>query len=198
MSELMANTISVSGNAISTASTDTAQQQVYHTESGRAVYGGGGITPDLLVSTDTLTQPEQEFRQELSEAGVILDNAAFRFGVKWSKEHDLTPDFEVTGAMRDAFYRRLVEEHELEVDRELYDAAQGWVDWNLRLQIASAAFGPEERLRQRVASDRPIQRAASLLRRANTPGEVITLAEAEKGSAGPSGEGSSPDGGSEQ
>ena len=198
MSELMANTISVSGNAISTASTDTAQQQVYRTDSGRAVYGGGGITPDLLVSTDTLTQPEQEFRQELSEAGVILDNAAFQFGVKWAKEHDLSPDFEVTGAMRDAFYRRLSEEHDVEVDRELYDAARGWVDWNLRIQVASAAFGPEERLRQRVASDRPIQRAASLLRRANTPGEVITLAEAEKGSVGPSGEGSSFDGGSEQ
>jgi len=197
MSELMANTISVSGNAISTATTDTSEQQVYHTDSGRAVYGGGGITPDLLVSTDTLTSPEQEFRSELSEAGVILDNVAFQFGVKWAKEHDLQTDFQITDAVRDAFYRRLVEESGVEVGRELYDSAAGWVDWNLRLQIASAAFGPEERLRQRVAFDRPIQRAASLLRDAGTPGEVITLAERQKRETAKVGGTSSGDGGSE-
>jgi len=195
MSELMANTVSVSGNAISTSTTDTTKQQVYHTDSGRAVYGGGGITPDLLVSTDTLTSEEQEFRSELSEAGVILDNAAFQFGVKWAKEHDLQPDFEITGTMRDAFYRRLVEENGVDVERELYDRARGWVDWNLRLQIASAAFGPEERLRQRVATDRPIQRAASLLRQAGTPDEVITLAEAQKKATAEAGGGPSGDGG---
>lgn len=197
MSELMANTISVSGNAISTATTDTSEQQVYHTDSGRAVYGGGGITPDLLVSTDTLTSPEQEFRSELSEAGVILDNAAFQFGVKWAKEHDLQPGFQITDAIRDAFYRRLVEESDVEVERELYDSAAGWVDWNLRLQIASAAFGPEERLRQRVAFDRPIQRAASLLRDAGTPDEVITLAERQKRETATAGGETSGDGGSE-
>ncbi len=183
MSELMANTISVSGNAISTASTDTAEQQVYHTDSGRAVYGGGGITPDLLVHTDTLTSREQVFRSALSQSGVLLDNAAFQFGVRWAKENDLERDFEITDAMRDAFYQRLVEEHDVELERELYEDAQGWVDWNLRLQIASAAFGQEERLRRQVQYDQPVQRAASLLRRASTPAEVITLAEREKQSA---------------
>lgn len=183
MSELMANTISVSGNAISTAGTDTAEQQVYHTDSGRAVYGGGGITPDLLVHTDTLTSREQVFRSALSQSGVLLDNAAFQFGVRWAKENDLEHDFELTDAMREAFYQRLVEEHDVELERELYDEAQGWVDWNLRLQIASAAFGQEERLRRQVAHDQPVQRAASLLRRASTPDEVITLAESEKQSA---------------
>ncbi len=33
----------------------------FKSDAGRTVYGGGGITPDLIVSDDTLSSPEQDF-----------------------------------------------------------------------------------------------------------------------------------------
>ena len=38
----------------------------YKSDAGRTVYGGGAITPDLVVQPDTLTTPEQELARALT------------------------------------------------------------------------------------------------------------------------------------
>ena len=50
---------------------DTAGQKrpAFKTDSGRTVYGGGGIIPDLTVSADTLTLQERTLRQQLAQYG---------------------------------------------------------------------------------------------------------------------------------
>src|SRR5207253_1070807 len=37
------------------------KRPAFKSDAGRTVYGGGGITPDLIVDGDTLTAPEQQF-----------------------------------------------------------------------------------------------------------------------------------------
>ncbi len=159
-------------------SVDTAGRETFTTASGRTVYGGGGITPDVIVMPDTLTSREQLLRSTLSEQGVALSEAAFRFAVEWSKEHpDLEPGFAVTEEMRGAFLERLREAAaEGQVDRGLYRDARGYVNWLLGQEIARAAFGEEGRLERVQRADRQVAEATALLRRAGDTRELLALA----------------------
>ena len=42
-------------------------KEIFHTASGREVYGGGGITPDLLVIPDTLGVDERDAVREFGD-----------------------------------------------------------------------------------------------------------------------------------
>ena len=189
LSQLAAGAVSMDGDPIDVA-VDTTDAEVFRTDAGRIVYGGGGITPDLIVTPDTLTTREQLLRSSLTQQGVELRNAAFRFGVEYAKEHaDLPETFEVDSGMRSSFYQYLAEQG-AEVESDLYEDAAGLVDYYLSLFVANAAFGEKAQLMRRIERDRQVERAVVLLRRADTPRALLTLA----GSLAPVPEGPDPEG----
>lgn len=181
--ELMAEAVAMDGDPVD-VSMDTTEREVFYTDAGRKVFGGGGITPDLVILPDTLSTREQLFRSTVVKGGVSPVNAAFDFAVKWVADHPaLRKGFEVTPAIRDAFYTYLVEELGVDVDRALYDDSGGYVDWLLGLEIANAGLGEGGRLERRIAFDRQVGEALGLLRQASTPQELFALAERGKASA---------------
>ena len=156
---------------------DTASRETYQTRSGRTVYGGGGITPDLIVTPDTLDTREQLLRTTLAEQGAALSELAFRFSVQWAKDHPgLGRDFRVDQPLRDAFYGFLQEHASAGVDRELYGDSRQYVDWLLGQEIARAAFGEEARLKRSLDLDSQVREAVALLQRAGDPRELFALA----------------------
>jgi carboxyl-terminal processing protease len=165
---------------------DTAELQTFRTTSGRVVYGGGGIMPDLVVAPDTLTEPEQELRQVLLDAEVPFNDLAFRFAVRYRRSHpELTEDFLVTREMREEFLLFLEERTGVSLDHSLIDAAGELVDFQLGRQVAAAAFGEAAALRRAVERSRQVNEAARLLRGAATPEELLALGEAEREAMGP-------------
>jgi carboxyl-terminal processing protease len=155
---------------------DTAGQEVFLTAGGRAVYGGGGITPDVIVP-DTTTLDERELERAVGRAGFSLNQLAFRFGVEWTSAHpDLDRDFVVTPEMREAFYAMVSDIEGLEVERELFDRVQTRIDRYLEAQIANSAFGDLEMF-IRFESESPTYReAVRLLEEADTPEHLFSLA----------------------
>jgi len=177
VSQLVAQAISMGGSPVQ-ASVDTTERETYRTEGGRVVYGGGGITPDLIVTPDTLTSREQLFHSTLQNAGTNLPSAAFHFAVEWVDAHpDLTPDFAVDGSMREAFYDFLVKEQDEVLNRDLYDDARRVVDRQLGIEVASVAFGELEQQRRHLRVDRQLDEAVHLLRRSGDPEELFAAAE---------------------
>jgi carboxyl-terminal processing protease len=157
---------------------DTADLQTFHTESGRVVYGGGGIVPDLTVMPDTLSTAEQELRQVLLDTDVPFTDLAFRFAIEYHREHpDLAEDFVVTREMRREFLSYLEERTGAVLDAALVDAAGELVDFQLGRQLAAAAFGDDEGLRRAVEKSRQVQEAVRLLAGASTPEELMAEAE---------------------
>ena len=157
---------------------DTAELQTYQTASGRLVYGGGGIMPDLIVTPDTLTVAEQELRQVLLDADVPFNDLAFRFAVRYHREHpELAKSFTVTREMRGEFLRFLAERTGASLDPELVDAAGDLVDFQLARQMATAAFGESAGLRQAVERSRQVAEAVRLLNGAATQEELLALGE---------------------
>lgn len=156
---------------------DSASQEVYLTDSGRTVYGGGGITPDLVVRSDTLTTVEQQFRNDLGEQLATYFDATFRFAVEYANDHpELRPDFEVTGAMLDQLYGWL-EENGIEIDRVLFDGTRRVIARELGINLATVAFDEVTSLRRRLVLDRQLDTAVELLRQGGTQGQLFSLAE---------------------
>ncbi len=161
---------------------DTASRETFYTDAGRVVYGGGGITPDLIVMPDTLTTAEQAFREALADNGVALRDPSFRFSVRWAHDHpELREDFEITPAMLDAFYAFLVEEEGAELSRELYDEAAGWIDWELGIGIAQASFGEVASLKRRLRRQPQVTTAIALLEEIDSTQGLFALAARELG-----------------
>jgi carboxyl-terminal processing protease len=161
------------------------EDEEYFTEGGRPVFGGGGITPDVVVP-DSLTDREREFAEALGRGSFSLNQLSVRFAATWNADHaKLQPDFEITPAMRDEFYRMLVEE-EVELDPALYRDVQSLVDRFLAAQLANSAFGETERLRRSQAGNPQVREAMLLLREATTPEELLKVSSRVGTSAGES------------
>jgi carboxyl-terminal processing protease len=86
---------SIQTPADSTAAADSTKLEIFHTKGGRLVYGGGGITPDIVVEPETLTSIELNL-ERLS--------TFFDYAIRYTNAHpNLKPDFEVTDQMVQEF-----------------------------------------------------------------------------------------------
>lgn len=179
MRDLVASAITVSGEPVAIPEPDETDREVFRTDAGRSVYGGGGITPDVVVMPDTLNADEQAFRRAAVTAGVVPGDAAFRWGVKWARDHpSLRKGFRVTETMRDGYFGQLVEEGAT-VERDLFDRSAGYVDWLLRVQLAGAAFGEVAQQEARLVRDSQVEEALRLLAQADTPEALLSLVATE-------------------
>jgi carboxyl-terminal processing protease len=159
------------------AAVDTTDRPEFRTDGGRTVFGGGGIHPDLVIAQDTLTTDERLYRQTT----LLRQNAQFRgaqtqFAVQMIRQNpNLQPGFAVTPAMRESYFQQLVRSG-VEIDRDLFDRAVGWVDQEIAYEVTYSKWG-EQVARQRInATDVQVQTAADLLRRASSPESLFTLA----------------------
>ncbi len=150
----------------------------FYTAAGREVFGGGGISPDLVVQAELMNETEIEFRASLGDQLGAYSDAVFRYAAVYANEHpNLQPDFQVTTMMLDGLYEWLIDA-EIEVDRELYNGAQRVVDRELAIQLATVGFDSEEiTTRRRMTLDPQVETAAELLREGRTPKQLFALAE---------------------
>jgi carboxyl-terminal processing protease len=150
-----------------------AARPIFRSSSGRPVFGGGGVTPDIIVPYDTLSTAEQRLARTLvprsQDVYLALDDYAF------SLKDQVRPDFTVTAAMRDGLRQRL-EAKGVNVDRAEWDAGRSYVDRLLLNRIARRAFGDSTAKRREIPEDVQLQRAMELLRRASTTQELLALA----------------------
>jgi carboxyl-terminal processing protease len=152
---------------------DRLARPTFKSASGRVVYGGGAITPDVIVPYDTLTTAEQKLARAIvprsQEVYIVLDEYAF------SIKNGLTPSFAVTPAMRDELHKRLVAKG-VTLDRAEWDAGRRYVDRLLSDRIARRAFGDSTWKRRDVSEDVQLTRAIELLKKGRTTAELIALA----------------------
>ena len=157
---------------------DTADREVFYTDGGRVVYGGGGITPDVIVP-DTTTLEERELERAVGRAGYSLNQLAFRFGVEWTNAHpDIPRDFDITPAMREEFYQQITAIEGIELDRDLFDRVQPRIDRYLEAQIANSAFGDLDMFIRFESDSPPVREAIRLLLEAETQEDLFVAADA--------------------
>lgn len=171
------HTLSISGQMVMPTSVDG--RPVFTSEAGRTIYGGGGITPDLFVSPETLSPAEVEAVRGLFTRAGAFQLALFNFAVAYVAEHpDLEVGFSVDQGDLDAFYRTLPGIDQGAFDRGDFNAAERFVSYHLEREIALQAWGDLGQFRQHWQMDQQLERAVELLRSADSPGGLIaTVAE---------------------
>jgi carboxyl-terminal processing protease len=148
----------------------------YRSDAGRVIYGGGAITPDVVVQPDTLSAPEQQFLKSITPKSQEFYITLYNYAMEL--KNGVRPDFTVTPAWREEFYRRLTKAG-VPVDPTLYSDAAPEVDRVLGDRVARFAFGDSTAKRREVADDNQLVRAVELLRKGATQQDLFTLAQHE-------------------
>jgi len=153
---------------------DAAKKEVFHTAGGRVVYGGGGITPDVVVKADKLSR----WLATLYARGVF-----FEWAVQYRAKHPEVPrDFRVTDAVREDFLSFLESRpnqpetpartsYAEEKDKPALDRA-------LAEELVGAVHGPEAGYRITIQGDAQLKKALTLFPEAEKLAGIRTGGEA--------------------
>ncbi len=130
----------------------------FSTDLGRKVYGGGGITPDVLIEL-----PDGP----ISLQPLFIHNAFFNFAVDYRDSHDITDrDWSPPEDLLGQFRQWLVEEEVVPAeDLEEIFSDEGADDFSVRQihsDIFTVAFGPEAAHQVMAKGDTQIQAALEL------------------------------------
>ena len=143
------------------------------TDSGRAVYGGGGIAPDEIVSPAKISPAELKlpnaifgFALELT-TGRVAGFESYKVQRPIEFQHDLQPaDFPVTDALFKELKRFVASKPDLKATPEQLDRARPFVERQLRYDLATAAYGTMAALQVFNGDDPQIARAVEAMPRA--------------------------------
>ena len=146
-----------------------SQREQFKTATGRIVYGGGGITPDVMVK-----QPE------LSRTTQILEvrSAIFNYAVEYAAKHpELTKDVEVTPAMIEEFVRH-ASAAEVANESDIRDALtkaedSKYIQRALKAEIVAAKYGYDASYPYRLQGDAQVEKALEVFPEAQ---KLATLA----------------------
>jgi carboxyl-terminal processing protease len=146
----------------------------FRSDAGRVVYGGGGITPDVIVPEDTVSTAEQALARALAPKAAIVNAALYDMAI--ALKPTATPSLTVKPEWREDFYRRLTAAG-VQIDRKLFDAGAPIVDRWIARQVVRQSFGDSTLTRASIPEDPQLQRAIELLRKGTTQKDLFALAQ---------------------
>ena len=173
-----------SGRSIQGASLDSvmgaahaaADSSAFRSDGGRALAGGGGIVPDVLLDPDTLTTPEQGFTLALNGQLTAFRDVLTAYALEIRRGGTVASEaFQVDQAMRDQVRHRLATRGVQMADSTFLQGTK-ILDQQLGYEVARYVFGAAAERRRRVSDDPQIGRAAELLRQVTTPSALLGLA----------------------
>ena len=145
----------------------------FKSDAGRVVYGGGGITPDVIVQDDTLTTPEQQFNKAIAPKGQDFRTVITDYSMELAKT--VNQSYTVQPAWVNELYNRLQAKGVIS-DRKLYDGASRYITRFLDQNVAHYAFGDSTAKRRDIAFDAPLRKAMDLLDKGTSQRELFAVA----------------------
>jgi carboxyl-terminal processing protease len=152
----------------------------YNSDAGRTVYGGGGITPDVIVPDDTLPTAEQMALRALAPKAQALVTVLNQYAL------DLKPtaprDFTITPAWRAELRRRLGAAG-ITIDPKNEPATSKILDRELDRRLARSLLGDAGARQRSAAEDHQLARAIALLSSARSQEALLAAGRAEASAA---------------
>jgi carboxyl-terminal processing protease len=135
--------------------------EVKLTDSGRQVFGGGGITPDDAVAAP---KPD-DFQQMLYRRGVFYsqqqgvgDFTRFYLGEK----PDVTKDFVVNDEVI-AQFRKYLDQQKIKYTEDNIQANLVWLKWQIKREVFTSYFGLTDGYKVELQDDPQLEKAVELI-----------------------------------
>ncbi len=145
-------------------------KEVKLTDSGRTVYGGGGITPDVKIDP---------IKSNHFQDTLLQHYAFFNFAKHYVVTHHPDKSFEVDDALVQDF-RKFMEEEKVPFTEQEMVENNDWIRSGIKSEIFVDAFGQEEGLKVRAESDPQIIKAIELLPQAKALADSARKIVAER------------------
>ncbi len=133
----------------------------YRTLAGRTVYGGGGITPDTLVSSKRITR----FTSNLIRKRVFFDfgsSYAPSFS-DWKNDFDgFSREFEISEEMVENF-KNIMDKHKIKFSQEAYDKDKDFVKLLMKAELARHLWDSQHYYKIRISGDEEVITAIELV-----------------------------------
>jgi carboxyl-terminal processing protease len=150
----------------------------YRTDGGRVVYGGGGITPDVIAGDSAAPAVETNFTRALGAKVGLFRDAVADYALYLKGTNGVTsPDFVVSPAMRDEVWNRM-KARGIDVPRSVYDEAAPVVSRLIALDVSRYIFGSEAEFRRRASTDSVLNKALEIARGAKSEQDLLRRAMA--------------------
>jgi carboxyl-terminal processing protease len=142
------------------------------TDSGRAVYSGGGINPDVVVKPDTITIEQDRVQRRLANPvfafaldlsyGRVKGFETYKVDKPIVFDYDIrNTDFPITDKLYDAFKAYAVAKYKY--NPAIIDKERKFVERALRSELVTAAYGTTSSLQVFNETDTQLSKAIDLL-----------------------------------
>jgi len=138
-----------------------AKPDVKLTDTGRQVYGEGGITPDVAV----LEPKANDFQELIERRGVLYpspagvgDFARFYLGTR----PDVTKDFAVDDAVITQFQNYLTQQH-IPFTPDQIQQNTPWLKWEIKREVFTTVFGLDAGYKVQLENDPQLEKAVESL-----------------------------------
>ncbi len=148
-------------------------KEVKLTDSGRTMYGGGGITPDVKIAP---------FKPSHFEDSLLIKYAFFNFARHFLINHHVDKNFEVSDSIMQDFRKFLDTEKVPYTEADLRDGEE-WIRSQIKAEIFISAFGQEEGLKVRAENDPQVLTALNQLPKAKELAENARKILAQRAAA---------------
>jgi carboxyl-terminal processing protease len=157
------------------ADESNGSHEVKLTDSGRTVYGGGGITPDVKV-----TPPKSNHFQDT----LLQHYAFFNFAKRYVVKNHVTKSFEADDQVLQEF-RAFLDEQKIPYSESDFVENNDWLRYSIKSEIFVDQFGQDEGLKVRAENDPLVVKALDLLPQARALQEHLKEVIAEHNAARP-------------
>jgi carboxyl-terminal processing protease len=132
---------------------DKTNQEVKMTDSGRTVYGGGGITPDEKIES----MKSNRFQDDVNYHGIF-----FHFAPHYMATHTVDKNFQVDDAVINDF-KQFLSTHDVNFTEKDVADNLDWIKVNIKAELLGAQFGQLEKLHTIADWDPELQKAITFL-----------------------------------
>jgi len=154
-------------------SPDSSSREVKLTDSGRTVYGGGGITPDEKIESPTTNR----FQDEL-----VYKDVFFHFAPVYVATHTVDKNFQVDDAVLSDFKKYLTSQDVDWTDADI-NGVSDWVKAQIKRDIYTIEFGQLTGLRVIADWDPMVEKALTYMPEAQALENNVHKVLAEKAQA---------------
>jgi carboxyl-terminal processing protease len=160
-----------SNNANTNSSTPS--HEVKLTDSGRTMFGGGGITPDVKV---------KPFKTTKFEDSLLVKYAFFNFAKHYLANRHVDKNFEVNDAVMQEF-RKFLDSQKIAYTEADLNEGSDYIKSSIKTELFISEFGQEEGLRVRAENDPQVIAALSQLPKAKELAENARKIVAQRAAA---------------